>query len=306
MYNEEEIVWEFTKRVLNLFDILNKKVNMTREDFEVIFVNDGSKDNTLKNLKSICDNEYNFSVINLSRNHGHQLAITAGIDVAKGDAIAVIDGDLQDPPEFIADMYMKFLDGFDVIYAVRKKRDGESLFKLLTAKMFYRTLKKLTNVSIPVDTGDFRIISRRVANLLGDMKERDRFIRGMVSWVGFGQIGLEYDRQERFAGSTKYPLSKMLKLAFDGITSFSSIPLKLASYMGFATAFLGFLYSLYVIYLKLFTNDTITGWSSIMIVVLILGGIQLITIGIIGEYIARINDQSKNRPLYIIDEIYHK
>jgi glycosyltransferase involved in cell wall biosynthesis len=238
------------------------------------------------------------------RNHGHQTAITAGIDAARGEAVAVIDGDLQDPPEFIADLYAKLREGYDVVYAVRKKREGETFFKLLTAKIFYRLLKKLTNVDIPLDTGDFRIMSRRLVNVFCSLRERHRFIRGMVSWVGFPQTGLEYERNERFAGETKYTLSRMVKFAFDGITSFSSLPLKFSSYLGILTACAGFLYALYIIYLRLFTDLPVQGWSSIVVVVLLLGGVQLLALGMIGEYLGRIHDESKHRPLYIVENFY--
>jgi dolichol-phosphate mannosyltransferase len=199
-------------------------------------------------------------------------------------------------------------EGFDVVYAVRKKREGETPFKLFTAKLFYRLLKKLTNVEIPVDTGDFRIMSRRVVTILTSMNERHRFIRGMISWIGFNQTGLEYERHERHSGETKYTLSKMIKFAFDGITSFSSIPLKLASYLGIITAMFGFLYSLYVVFLKLFVPKAQIelGWASIIIFILLLGGIQLLALGMIGEYLGRIHDETKFRPLYIVEHIYKK
>jgi dolichol-phosphate mannosyltransferase len=281
---------------------------MIPTDIEIIFVNDGSSDGTFDALKKLCVEEANYQLLNLSRNHGHQIAITAGIDLAKGDAVAVIDGDLQDPPETIVDLYGKMQEGFDVVYAVRKKREGETPFKLFTAKLFYRLLKKLTNVEIPVDTGDFRIMSRRVVAVLTSMNERHRFIRGMISWIGFNQTGLEYERHERHSGETKYTLSKMIKFAFDGITSFSSIPLKMASYLGIITALFGFLYSLYVIILKLFVpkSHIELGWASIIIFILLLGGIQLLALGMIGEYLGRIHDETKFRPLYIVEQIYKK
>ena len=277
-------------------------------DIEIIFVNDGSSDGTFDALKRLCMDEAHYQLLNLSRNHGHQIAITAGIDLAKGDAVAVIDGDLQDPPETIVDLYGKMQEGFDVVYAVRKKREGETPFKLFTAKLFYRLLKKLTNVEIPVDTGDFRIMSRRVVTILMSMNERHRFIRGMISWIGFNQTGFEYERHERHSGETKYTFSKMIKFAFDGITSFSSIPLKLASYMGIITAMFGFLYSVYIVFLKLFVPKAQIelGWASIIIFILLLGGIQLLALCMIGEYLGRIHDETKFRPLYIVEHIYKK
>lgn len=308
MYNEEGIVHALFQRLEHTKALFNRKFGMMPTDIEIIFVNDGSSDGTFEVLKKLCIEEANYQLLNLSRNHGHQIAITAGIDLAKGDAVAVIDGDLQDPPETIVDLYGKMQEGFDVVYAVRKKREGETPFKLFTAKLFYRLLKKLTNVEIPVDTGDFRIMSRRVVAVLTAMNERHRFIRGMISWIGFNQTGLEYERHERHSGETKYTLSKMIKFAFDGITSFSSIPLKMASYLGIITALFGFLYSLYVIILKLFIpkSHIELGWASIIIFILLLGGIQLLALGMIGEYLGRIHDETKFRPLYIVEQIYKK
>jgi dolichol-phosphate mannosyltransferase len=308
MYNEEGIVQALYQRLEHTKALFNRKYDLMPSDIEIIFVNDGSSDGTFAALKQLCLEEANYQLLNLSRNHGHQIAITAGIDLAKGDAVAVIDGDLQDPPETIVDLYGKMQEGFDVVYAVRKKREGETAFKLFTAKLFYRLLKKLTNVEIPVDTGDFRIMSRRVVNILISMNERHRFIRGMISWIGFNQIGLEYERHERHSGETKYTLSKMIKFAVDGITSFSSIPLKLASYLGIITAMFGFLYSIYVVFLKLFAPKAQIelGWASIIIFILLLGGIQLLALGMIGEYLGRIHDETKFRPLYIVEHIYKK
>ena len=308
MYNEEGIVQALFQRLEHTRALFSRRFNALPSDIEIIFVNDGSKDSTLEKLIALCTEESNYTLINLSRNHGHQIAITAGIDAATGDAVAVIDGDLQDPPEAIVDLYGKMQEGFDVVYAVRKKRDGETKFKLYTAALFYRLLKKLTNVEIPVDTGDFRIMSRRVVDILKSMNERHRFIRGMISWIGFNQTGMEYERHERHSGETKYTLSKMIKFAIDGITSFSSIPLKLASYLGFATAMFGFLYSLYVVFLKLFVPKAHIemGWASIIIFILLLGGIQLLALGMIGEYLGRIHDETKFRPLYIVENFYKK
>lgn len=304
VYNEKDIVAHLVERMEGLRPIFLERFGIPPDQIEFVYVNDGSKDNTLPILQSMCYIIKGMRVVNLSRNHGHQIAITAGIETARGDAVVVIDGDLQDPPETIPDLYGKMLEGYDVVYAQRKKREGETLFKLWTAKLFYRTLKKLTNVDVPLDTGDFRIMSRRVVDVLNSMPEKHRFIRGMISWIGFNQTAFEYERHERFAGSTKYTLSKMLKFAVDGITSFSSVPLKLASYVGLFIAFSGFLYALYVIYLALFTHSTVGGWSSLMVVVLILGGVQLLSLGLIGEYLARIHDESKQRPLFIIEGIY--
>lgn len=304
IYNEQDIISHLVERMENLRPLFFERFAIAPEEIEILYINDGSKDNSLPILQSMCFIIRGMRVINLSRNHGHQIAITAGIQVARGDAVVVIDGDLQDPPEVIPELYATMLQGYDVVYAQRKKREGETYFKLITAKYFYRTLKKLTNVDVPIDTGDFRIMSRRVVEVFNTMPEKHRFIRGMVSWIGFNQIGYEYERHERFAGATKYTLSKMIKFAIDGITSFSSIPLKLASYIGLFIALSGFLYALIVLYLALFTTSTVTGWSSMMIVVLILGGAQLLSLGLIGEYLGRIHDESKQRPLYIIEDIY--
>jgi dolichol-phosphate mannosyltransferase len=304
VFNEEAVIQEFCLRLESVISVLIKDYGLNREEIEVIFVNDGSTDHTFDLLQHFCENHSGYRMINLSRNYGHQIAITAGIENSTGEAAAIIDADLQDPPEFILNLYRKFLEGYDVVSAVRSKREGETFFKLLTAKIFYRVMKRLTKVDIPVDAGDFRIISRRVAEALSRMKEKHRFVRGMVSWVGFKQTSMEYVREKRFAGETKYPLRKMLKFALDAITSFSSIPLRLSSYLGFIAASLGFLYSLVIFYTKFFTDRTVPGWTSIIIVVLFLGGVQLICLGMIGEYLSRLSEETKNRPLYLIEGIY--
>ncbi|EMN11924.1 glycosyltransferase family 2 protein [Leptospira borgpetersenii] len=304
IYNEEKTISELTRRLRILHNLLSSKHSFKKDDLEILFVNDGSRDESFSVLKKFCSQTDGYKLVNLSRNYGHQTAITAGIDTAVGEAVVVMDGDLQDPPEFVSDLYGKLLEGYDVVYAKRKKRPGESWFKLSTAHIFYRILKEITKFDIPIDTGDFRIMSRRVTDVLCSMREQHRYIRGLISWIGFKQIGLEYEREERFEGVTKFSLGKMLKFALDGITSFSSAPLKLSSYLGFFTAFCGAIYALYVVYLRIFTSETITGWSSMMIVVLILGGTQLLALGMIGEYLSRVNDESKNRPLYVIEDIY--
>lgn len=304
IYNEEKTIPELTRRLGVLQERMSREHFFRKDDLEILFVNDGSRDGSFSVLRRFCSETPGYKLVNLSRNCGHQTAITAGIDVASGEAVAVMDGDLQDPPEFVSDLYAKLREGYDVVYAQRKKRPGESWFKLLTAHVFYRILKKITRFDIPIDTGDFRIMSRRVTDVLCSMREQHRYIRGLISWIGFRQTGLEYEREERFEGTTKFSVGKMLKFALDGITSFSSAPLKLSSYLGFVTAFCGALYALYVIYLRVFTSETITGWSSMMIVVLILGGTQLLALGMIGEYLSRVNDESKNRPLYVIENVY--
>jgi len=295
MYNEEEVI-EYTYERLKLV------MDNTNEAYELIFVNDGSKDRTVELISMICDFDPNVRLINFSRNFGHQIAISAGMDYAQGDAIIVIDADLQDPPEVIIDMIAKWKEGFEVVYGKRLKRKGETMFKKMTAKLFYRTLRSLTNVDIPVDTGDFRLIDRKVCDVLRGLKEKNRFVRGLVSWIGFNQTMVEYEREERFAGETKYPLKKMIAFAIDGITSFSYKPLKIATYIGFTLSITSFLYLLVVIFQKLFTGTTIAGWASIVAVNLLFNGIILMLLGIIGEYIGRIYDESKNRPLYIVRE----
>ena len=272
----------------------------------MVLVNDGSRDGTIDAIRAEMQRRANIVLVNLSRNFGHQLAATAGLDTAQGDAVVLMDGDLQDPPELIEQFVERWRAGYDVVYAVRRTRKGESPFKLLTARMFYRTIKRLTNVSIPVDTGDFRLMSRRVIDVLKLSRERHRFLRGMVSWAGFNQTGIEYDREERHSGTTKYPFSKMLKFAIDGITSFSDVPLRFASYLGFTVSTAAFIYAVVIILFKAFrwgTPEYARGWASTMVVILFIGGVQLIGIGILGEYLGRIYDEVKGRPLYLIADV---
>ncbi len=304
VYNEEELVEELFRRLETLKGSLKEKLSIKSDELEIIFVNDGSGDRTFERLYSLILRHEGYRAINLSRNYGHQLATTAGLDCASGEAVVIMDGDLQDPPEFIVDLYRKYLEGYDVVYARRKKRKGETWFKLLTAKLFYLLLKKLSSTDIPEDTGDFRLFSKRVASALRSMKENHRFIRGMVSWVGFKQTGLEYERDERYAGVTKFSVMKMMKFAMDGITSFSTFPLKLSIYFGFISISLGFFFTLYVLYVKLFLSLTVEGWLYLMVAMFFLGGIQLFTTGALGEYTGRINDEVKHRPLYLIEGIY--
>lgn len=301
LYNEEGNVAPLLDRITGILDRLPEMPT-----YEIILVNDGSGDGTLAQIRSEMARRPNITLVNLSRNFGHQLAATAGLDVTRGEAVVLMDGDLQDPPELIAQFVERWRAGYDVVYAVRRTRKGESAFKLFTARMFYRTIKRLTNVSIPVDTGDFRLMSRRVVNALKHSRERHRFLRGMVSWVGFNQTGVEYDRDERHSGVTKYPLSKMFKFAVDGITSFSDAPLRFASYLGFSASTVAFVYALWIIAFKIFNLNPPTytrGWASTIVAVLFLGGVQLIGIGILGEYIGRIYDEVKARPLYLVSDI---
>jgi len=241
-------------------------------------------------------------IISLSRNFGHQIAITAGIDLASGDYVAVIDGDLQDPPELIADMYRKALTGFDVVYGKRLKRAGETIFKKVTAAAFYRFLNYMCEIDIPTDTGDFRLMSRKVVDAFKQMRERHRFVRGMVPWLGFKSAPLEYDRAERFAGETKYPLSKMLAFATNAILSFSSKPLTMAIRLGFLTIFVGLIGATYMLYLKLFTSIPVPGLTAVLLSIVLFSGVQILLIGIVGEYISRIFEESKGRPLYLVAE----
>jgi polyisoprenyl-phosphate glycosyltransferase len=301
MYNEQENVSPLLQRIVAIAQALPQ-----RPDYEVVLVNDGSTDGTAAAIRSEMKRLPHVVLVNLSRNFGHQLAATAGIELAAGDAVVLMDGDLQDPPELIEAFFAKWRAGYDVVYAVRRTRKGESAFKVWTAQLFYRIIKRLTNVAIPVDTGDFRLMSRRVVEALRRSPERHRFLRGMVSWVGFNQIGVEYDRDERHWGDTKYPLPKMIRFAVDGITSFSDIPLRFASYFGFTVSAAAFLYALVVIVAKLFRFNPpayTPGWASTIVAVVFLGGVQLISLGILGEYLGRIYDQVKGRPLYLVSDI---
>ncbi|WP_129708694.1 glycosyltransferase family 2 protein [Priestia megaterium] len=297
VYNEEEVIHETYRR-------LTEVMRSTKEAYELLFVNDGSRDRTAQIIKEYSEQDPAVVLLDFARNFGHQIAITAGMDYARGEAVVVIDADLQDPPELILEMIEKWKQGFDVVYAKRTKRKGETYFKKQTAAMFYRFLRAMTDIDIPLDTGDFRLLDRKVCNQMNSIQEKNRFVRGLVSWVGFKQIAVEYERDERLAGESKYPLKKMLKLSMDGITSFSYKPLKLASYAGVTLSGIGFIYLLVVLYLKLFTDSTITGWSSLIVIQLFFSGIILIILGMIGEYIGRIYDETKNRPLYIVREKY--
>lgn len=301
LFNEEGNVATLVDRILGIVERLPG-----RPTYEIVLVNDGSRDGTLAAIHEQMQRRHNIVLVNLSRNFGHQLAATAGLDIAQGDAVVLMDGDLQDPPELIAQFMERWREGYDVVYAIRRSRKGESKFKLVTAGIFYRVIKRITNVSIPVDTGDFRLMSRRVVDTLKHARERHRFLRGMVSWVGFAQTGVEYDRDERYSGTTKYPFRKMLTFAIDGITSFSDAPLRFASYLGFTVSTAAFLYAIVIILFKAFhwgTPEYARGWASTMVAILFLGGVQLIGIGILGEYIGRINDEVKARPIYIIADI---
>jgi polyisoprenyl-phosphate glycosyltransferase len=273
------------------------------EDYEILFVNDGSRDGSWPLMQRLAAADPRLVCINLSRNHGHQLALTAGLDLARGERILIIDADLQDPPELLSDMLaMMDREEADVVYGVRRSRAGETRFKKATAAGFYRLLSKATEIDIPVDTGDFRLMSRRALDVLLAMPEQARFIRGMVAWIGFRQVPLPYDRAERAAGETKYPLAKMLRFAFDALTGFSSAPLKLASHFGLVLSLSSILIILYIAY-AFVTGQNIQGWTSLMLVVVVLGAVQMFVLAMMGEYIGRLYSQAKNRPLYIVSEI---
>ncbi|HEY0382323.1 MAG TPA: glycosyltransferase family 2 protein [Candidatus Elarobacter sp.] len=298
LFNEADNVDELLRRIREVL------AGLTRSPaaYELILVDDGSRDATLEKLLAAAHADPHLRVISLSRNFGHQIAATAGLDAARGDAVVLMDGDLQDPPALIDDFLAKFREGYDVVFATRRRRAGESRFKLFTAALFYRIIRRLTNVSIPVDTGDFRLMSRRVVTALRGSRERHRFIRGLVSWVGYKQTGIEYDRAERFSGESKYPVSKMIKFAVDGITAFSEIPLRIATWFGFFVSIIGFLVALYELGLHFFTGYNLPGYTSTIFAILFLGGVQLITIGILGEYVGRVYDEIKGRPLYLVAE----
>jgi glycosyltransferase involved in cell wall biosynthesis len=296
IYNEEGNIDKLFSRLNQVIQKLNLK------EVEYIFINDGSKDRSLELIKTLAKRESSVKYINLSRNFGHQIAVSAGLDNSKGDAVVIIDADLQDPPELIEDLYRKLREGNEVVYAKRRSRQGEGAMKKFTAKLFYRILRNVTAINIPVDTGDFRIIDRKIVDVLKNMPEQQKFLRGQISWIGFNQTYVEYDRDERYAGKTGYTYKKMARLALDGITSFSNFPLKFATIAGFVVSGISFFMILYALYSRFISKDYEPGWTSLMLAVLFIGGIQLIGIGIIGEYISRMSANIRNRPLYIIQE----
>lgn len=295
VFNEAEGINAFYARMKSVADA------MQDVDHELIFVEDGSTDQSFARLRALAEADSRVAIIKFARNFGHQMAITAGLDAARGDCVVVIDADLQDPPEVIPEMVQRWRDGYDVVYGVRAYRKGESALKVLTASFFYRLLRWMTNIEIPVDAGDFRLVSRRALHQLQQMRESDRFVRGLVSWIGFRQTGVSYSRDPRFAGETKYPFRKMLRFALDGITSFSTVPLRLASLLGYTASGFAFLALILMFPMKLL-GFTIHGWASMMVGMFFLGGVQLVCLGIIGEYIGRIFTEVKNRPLYIVEE----
>lgn len=297
MYFEEKVVNECYNRTKN---VLNK---LSSYEYEIIFINDGSQDKTLELLEKIAKNDNNVKVLSFSRNFGHQAAVTAGLKFTTGDAAVIMDADMQDPPEVIEEMVKLWEEGNEVIYAKRKVREGETKFKLFTAKMFYKMLNSLSDTEIPKDTGDFRLADRKVVDIINQLPEHNKFLRGLFSWVGFKQIPLEYERKERFAGKTKYPLKKMIKLALDGITSFSTKPLKILGVLGIFSVLISFIILIYALISFAFNLNHLTpGWTSLMVTITFLGGIQLLSIWLISEYVGRIYDESKGRPEYIIDK----
>ena len=295
VFNEEETLPHFYQHVVTVMEQLG-------EIFELIFVNDGSRDGSLRLMQELHERDQRVRVVDFSRNFGHQIAISAGLDYARGEAVIILDADLQDPPEVIPALIARWKDGAEVVYAQRSSRKGETRFKLLTASLFYRLITRITSVEIPRDTGDFRLLDRRVVDTLVTMREHHRFMRGLSAWVGFRQEAVQYERHERFAGTTKYPLFKMIRFSIDAITGFSHAPLQLATTFGFILAGLSLLGILIAIILRIFTG-AIVGQASTLILVLFMGGIQLIFLGIIGEYLGRIYDEVRSRPLYIVRRV---
>jgi polyisoprenyl-phosphate glycosyltransferase len=299
LYNEESTIPALYQRVSAVMDGLD-------DTSELILVNDGSQDRTLELLRELHDRDGRVVYLSLARNFGHQIAVTAGLNYVRGKAIIVLDGDLQDPPELIPDLLTLWQQGYQVVYAQRIKRVREGWFKRLCAFAFYRILKHLADVEIPTDTGDFCLMDRQVVDLLNQMPERNRYLRGLRAWVGFKQIALEFDRDSRFAGEVKYTFAKSLGLAINGLVSFSSVPLRLSTYLGLFSAFLAIVMAILVLYWRVFTNSTLTGFATIAIAIFFLGAVQLISIGILGEYIGRIYEEVKHRPLYTLSEVGQK
>lgn len=295
IYNEEENIEEFYKRATAVFKALNEK-------YEIIFVDDGSRDRSREMLKALSQKDPNVKAVLLSRNFGKEIAMTAAIDASRGQAVIPIDADLQDPPEIIPRLVEKWREGWDVVYATRSQRHGESWIKRFTASMFYKVINKFSRIYIPHNTGDFRLMDRRAVKALIKLKENHRFMKGLFAWVGFKQTGIFYERDPRYAGDTKWNYLRLFNFAVEGITSFSSIPLKMASVMGFLISFATFVFAIFILIKTIFFGNPVAGWPSMTLIILFLGGIQLLTIGIIGEYIGRIYDETKQRSLYIVEE----
>lgn len=296
-YNEEEGIEEFIKRTAKVLEGLKKS-------YEIVLVNDGSRDNTLNKIQELQKKYKNIVLVDLSRNFGKEIALTAGLDNASGEIIVPIDADLQDPPEFIPELIKKWKEGFDVVYAVRSSRKGETALKRLTSFLFYRVMRWMTRFDLPRDTGDFRLIDRKVLNALKELRETHRFMKGLFAWVGFKQVGIKYDRDPRFAGVTKWNYWKLFNFAIEGITSFTYMPLRISSYIGFFVSLFSFIYGIVLIALHFLSDSTTPGYSSIMVVMLLLGGIELMSLGVIGEYLGRNYAETKRRPLYFVRDIY--
>jgi len=295
IYNEVE-------NIPLLYSRVSEVMEKTGEPWEFVMVDDGSSDGSTEKILKFQSKDEKVRAVIFARNFGHQIAVTAGLDTSKGEAVIIIDADLQDPPEVILDLIQKWKEGYEVVYAVRSKREGESWFKLFTASAFYRVIQRITDVNIPTDTGDFRLLDRKVVQVMNGMREKHRFLRGMSVWVGFRQTGVEYEREERFAGETKYPLKKMIRFASDAITGFSYFPLQLAMYLGFIAAGFSIVSIPVVIFLRVTGSQAFFGQATTLIAVLFLGGVQLISLGLLGEYVGRLYDEAKDRPLYIVRE----
>lgn len=285
-----------------LYDRITQVMDKSGQSWELILVDDGSTDGSTNLIREIAKNDVRIRPVIFARNFGHQIAVTAGLDYSRGQAVVIIDADLQDPPEVILQLIEKWQDGFEVVYAVRSDREGETFFKKVTASVFYRLIFRITDVKIPLDTGDFRLMDRKVVSVMNSMREHHRFLRGMSAWVGFKQVGVKYKRAARLAGETKYPFKKMLKLALTAITGFSYVPLQIATYLGFISAGLSLIAIPVVILMRILGSQQFTGQATTLIAVLFLGGVQLVSLGILGEYIGRIYDEVKGRPLYIVSE----
>ncbi|MDX9864329.1 MAG: glycosyltransferase family 2 protein [Anaerolineaceae bacterium] len=295
VYNETESLGELYRQICEVMDT-------TGEAWELILVDDGSMDGSTDTIRALAAADQRVRPVIFARNFGHQIAVTAGMDYSRGQAVVVVDADLQDPPEVILELIAKWREGYQVVYAVRAEREGETWFKKMTASLFYRLIFRITDVSIPLDTGDFRLLDRQVVDVMGQMRERHRFLRGMSSWAGFKQVGVPYKRAARYAGVTKYPLRKMLVLALNAITGFSYVPLQLATYLGFTSAAISILAIIAVVVMRLSGSQAFYGQATTLSAVLFLGGVQLISLGILGEYIGRIYDEVKGRPLYVVSE----
>ncbi len=293
-------VYNEAGNIEKLYERLTSVMESIGDAYEMLFVNDGSQDNTLSIIKKFAHVDNNIKYIDFSRNFGHQIAVFAGLEYAHGDYIVIIDADLQDPPELIHELYAKCREGYDVVYAQREFRAGETYMKKTTAKYFYKVLKYFSDTEIPLDTGDFRIMTRKVVDIVLNMPEYNKFLRGQIAWVGFSQTGVIYNRDSRYDGKSGYPYSKMIRFAFDGLTAFSNTPLKVATYLGFFVSSITFGVLLYTLYIKFILGSAIQGWTSTMIAILFLGGVQLVCIGIIGEYLGRVLDNVRNRPLYLV------